>query len=163
MTLCQPHTRTKLGGGVLITSPQTDVPCPVGLVDTLAMMTEGRQQGIQTGLGGVGLAVPTTFQNPAVTFDGVQCNGIKLDEDLTLSDWFVQPLSSRWSNEIGLCPFFDMLNHNEYPNADWDFDSATGSVWVRGSADAMVSSFQSNLSVQFCFGTLISIIMGKST
>ena len=54
-----------------------------------------------------------------------------------------------------------MLNHNEYPNADWDFDSATGSVWVRGSADAMVSSFQNTMSVQFCFGTLIGISVYK--
>ena len=61
MTLCQAHTRAELGGGELVTSPQADVPCPVGLIDALAMMTEGRQQGIQTGLGGVGL--PTAVKN----------------------------------------------------------------------------------------------------
>ena len=61
MTLCQAHTRAELGGGVVVTSPQADVPCPVGLIDALAMMTEGRQQGIQTGLRGVGL--PTAIKN----------------------------------------------------------------------------------------------------
>jgi len=61
VTLCQPHTRAELGGSVVVTSPQADVPCPVGLVDALAMMTEGRQQGIQTGLGSVGL--PTAVEN----------------------------------------------------------------------------------------------------
>ena len=61
VTLCQPHTRTEFCGSVLVTSPQTDVPCPVGLIDALAMMTEGRQQGIQTGLGSVGL--PTAVKN----------------------------------------------------------------------------------------------------
>ena len=54
-TLCQAHTRPELGGVIVVTSPQADVPCPVGLIDALAMMTEGRQQGIQTGFGGVGL------------------------------------------------------------------------------------------------------------
>ena len=60
MTLRQPHTRTELGGGIIVTSPKADVPCPVRLIDALAVMTEGRQQGIQTGLGSVGL--PTTIE-----------------------------------------------------------------------------------------------------
>ena len=65
VTLCQAHTRAELGGVIVVTSPQADVPCPVGLIDALAMMTEGRQQGIQTGLGGVGL--PTAI----IDFHGV--------------------------------------------------------------------------------------------
>ena len=65
VTLCQAHTRTELGGSVLVTSPEANVPCPVGLIDALAMMTEGRQQGIQTGLGGVRL--PTAI----IDFHGV--------------------------------------------------------------------------------------------
>ena len=60
-------------------------------------------------------------------------------EELQMADWFTVPEYSRWSNEIGLCPFFDMLNHTQEPNADWDFDSHSGAVWVRASDDAMVS------------------------
>jgi len=60
VTLCQAHTRTEFCGSVLVTSPQADVPCPVRLIDALAVMTEGRQQGIQTGLGGVRL--PTAIK-----------------------------------------------------------------------------------------------------
>ena len=59
--LCQAHTRAKLGGSVVVTSPQTDIPSPVGLIDALAMMTEGRQQGIQTRLGSVRL--PTAVKD----------------------------------------------------------------------------------------------------
>ena len=60
-------------------------------------------------------------------------------DELEMADWFTVPEYSRWSNEIGLCPFFDMLNHTQEPNADWDFDSHNGAVWVRASDDAMVS------------------------
>ena len=55
MTLCQAHTRTEFSGSEVVTSPQADVPCPVGLEHTLAMMTEALQQGIQTGFGRVRL------------------------------------------------------------------------------------------------------------
>ena len=34
-----------------------------------------------------------------------------------------------------------MLNHKQDSNADWDFDSSDGSVWVRATDDAMVSQF----------------------
>ena len=61
VTLCQAHTRAEFCGSVVVTSPQADVPCPVRLIDALTRMTEGRQQGVQTGLGGFGL--PTAIEN----------------------------------------------------------------------------------------------------
>lgn len=68
VTLCQPHTRTEFGGDELATIPQAAEPLKLFLEHTLSRDAMLRQQGIQTGLGGVGL--PSSI----VKFDEVSTN-----------------------------------------------------------------------------------------
>ena len=66
--LCQPHTRTEFGGDELAAIPQAAEPLKLFLEHTLASDAMLRQQGIQSGLGGVGL--PSSI----VKFDEVSTN-----------------------------------------------------------------------------------------
>ncbi|CBY23330.1 unnamed protein product [Oikopleura dioica] len=61
----------------------------------------------------------------------IQAKGLTLCTELFEAPWF----NNDSSHEIGLCPFFDLLNHSSENNCDWDFNPVTGSVWVEAVGD----------------------------
>ena len=73
--LCQPHTRTEFGGDELAAIPQAAEPLKLFLKHAFASDAMLRQQGIQSGFGGVGL--PTAI----VKFDEVSAN---LSDEVTM-------------------------------------------------------------------------------